>query len=1375
MPVIEDLRLLGTQDLAGHSSDGTSVCHDNLEEELIEERQTATLYVDHQEYSSVCNRDTDEGFDSCKGGGGADEDERQQVDQEYLECDMLNEKQLDEGRECKPNLRGAPLALSTNIETTIYLIRINLAPPKPKYCVSTTAPPRPSLNLEATLTFHGVIVKIDVSRLPLYYLTLIYLTKWGRGGAVARVLASHQGEPGSIPGGVAPGFSHVGIVPHDGRIFLGDLLFPRALSFRRCSTLTQITFIGSRDLAVEESAKSLRSLDACIGQPARHGEMIATPALTEVYLGGPCQAAGSGREMGTVIANPAGPWMRQMCQGLPSLVSFARRRPLMENILASGCSAYGRAAVAKPISSIGDTSLETPQNSQSPASGNRAGRRLCSAGFLGGLPFPPPLHSGAAPLSPHFTLVGSQDLVAKSRPNLSSQLTQLNSGSLRARAEGAHLRELAGKCGGRTPKGARGQVLVCIQLRVWGAIAVCDLVLDLGITGHSRVDNLNCRRNDNFLVTVAKKASRRIGIVRPRNSKPKGIRRLSVFCIYGINSVFRHHGLPFRVYTAHFRKTFRKYTFRIGSDVSHERAAHTDGHKSHPCPPRGSKPEPLTLNTRPTAPQGAANRSLRTQMATSPSTHARTVTRAHICCRPSNFSAESGCAGCFYVRAYTAGPLSCRSATDRSVPSHSLGSTRRLACPDVCGYQYCRAVVLPLSYRPARAEPLAREYEGTRMPRRLRVPLLHWEPVFTGATQHSLKLTARSKYFDGGGWGGLTSPTLHIKNEKLPGWTRTLAHKSPYNSRSELRRYPKTRNTQTIQSPITKANLSLKCLEMQLVVKSSFLGIRLGVGADCTRYNPFGDKVANTSGGDHAKLPAYEVRQAAGHININPFSSLRPEPSVALAALLRTCPGDKNRADNSFTNSPRQLLHAYETQARRSIRAKITFGTLQISYKDNVLYTLTRKFNVIVYQPKTQEALASIRFNDTHNARLHHRGSKLDPRSDLRSTQNCCTIRVQSWIGDRDEVHFEPPKLAVRNLDPRSAAIERSVLDYLARACEVLIFRLASRWERSVLDYLARACEVLIFRLASRWERSVLDYLARACEVLIFRLASRCKRSAIDYLIRRILAVLATDVFLERPVSRCLPANRRPTVSELPNSDWPVKLDSTVLCTNMQISTVHWLSAATVEGDDWASVLQEVSNTVHSSQSAEACPRILPPPVHKVPPVLPTTPFANGKEEPRDIRPINSTIGYSRNTILFAQFAGLTTLPRKRSTLMVDQDLSFVPSVSHHDCINSTISLSVRSFGQILNTTIFEETILIFNTAALLPFYSRAGPLTLEFPLSAGEEYPKPPFYITGTLLPQPGGGGGGSIPCEEPWPPRLPSVILWRKGEANLLPPPHP
>ncbi|KAJ8876250.1 hypothetical protein PR048_024160 [Dryococelus australis] len=51
--------------------------------------------------------------------------------------------------------------------------------------------------------------------------------------------------------------------------------------------------------------------------------------------------------------------------------------------------------------------------------------------------------------------------------------------------------------------------------------------------------------------------------------------------------------------------------------------------------------------------------------------------------------------------------------------------------------------------------------------------------------------------------------------------------------------------------------------------------------------------------------------------------------------------------------------------------------------------------------------------------------SWFETRSEIGSnidTENCCTIRVQSWAGDRDEVHFEP--LEDRNFDPRSAATD---------------------------------------------------------------------------------------------------------------------------------------------------------------------------------------------------------------------------------------------------------------------------------------------------------------------------------------------------------------
>ncbi|KAJ8894796.1 hypothetical protein PR048_000103 [Dryococelus australis] len=58
------------------------------------------------------------------------------------------------------------------------------------------------------------------------------LGRMGHPGVVVRLLASQQGETGSIPCGVAPGFSFLGIVQDDAAIrrnFLGDLPFPPSL------------------------------------------------------------------------------------------------------------------------------------------------------------------------------------------------------------------------------------------------------------------------------------------------------------------------------------------------------------------------------------------------------------------------------------------------------------------------------------------------------------------------------------------------------------------------------------------------------------------------------------------------------------------------------------------------------------------------------------------------------------------------------------------------------------------------------------------------------------------------------------------------------------------------------------------------------------------------------------------------------------------------------------------------------------------------------------------------------------------------------------------------------------------------------------------
>ncbi|KAJ8876012.1 hypothetical protein PR048_023920 [Dryococelus australis] len=66
-----------------------------------------------------------------------------------------------------------------------------------------------------------------------------------------------------------------------------------------------------------------------------------------------------------------------------------------------------------------------------PVCGNRAGRCRWPAGFLGYLPVSPPLHSGAAPYSPRFTLTGSIGLDVKICPDLCTRSFQWGSDGMR--------------------------------------------------------------------------------------------------------------------------------------------------------------------------------------------------------------------------------------------------------------------------------------------------------------------------------------------------------------------------------------------------------------------------------------------------------------------------------------------------------------------------------------------------------------------------------------------------------------------------------------------------------------------------------------------------------------------------------------------------------------------------------------------------------------------------------------------------------------------------------------------------------------------------------------------------------------------------------
>ncbi|KAJ8872052.1 hypothetical protein PR048_025653 [Dryococelus australis] len=126
---------------------------------------------------------------------------------------------------------------------------------------------------------------------------------WGRGGLVVRLLTPQLDQPGSIPVGVAPGFSHVGIVPDDvsGRgVFSGISRFPRPF----------ILALLHSDLAsLLSSLKSPKFLHST--RPAR---LSANSGLSGKHLANPITA------MYGATANEHTAEAPVVCKGLRSLV-----------------------------------------------------------------------------------------------------------------------------------------------------------------------------------------------------------------------------------------------------------------------------------------------------------------------------------------------------------------------------------------------------------------------------------------------------------------------------------------------------------------------------------------------------------------------------------------------------------------------------------------------------------------------------------------------------------------------------------------------------------------------------------------------------------------------------------------------------------------------------------------------------------------------------------------------------------------------------------------------------------------------------------------------------------------------------------------------
>ncbi|KAJ8883201.1 hypothetical protein PR048_015041 [Dryococelus australis] len=84
---------------------------------------------------------------------------------------------------------------------------------------------------------------------------VVHFPNRSRGGIVVRILASHLGKPGSIPGGVASGFSHVGIVPDDvaGRRVFSVTSPPPPLHSRAAPYSPRFTLIDSPHLDIRNA------------------------------------------------------------------------------------------------------------------------------------------------------------------------------------------------------------------------------------------------------------------------------------------------------------------------------------------------------------------------------------------------------------------------------------------------------------------------------------------------------------------------------------------------------------------------------------------------------------------------------------------------------------------------------------------------------------------------------------------------------------------------------------------------------------------------------------------------------------------------------------------------------------------------------------------------------------------------------------------------------------------------------------------------------------------------------------------------------------------------------------------------------------------
>ncbi|KAJ8890126.1 hypothetical protein PR048_009633, partial [Dryococelus australis] len=236
----------------------------------------------------------------------------------------------------------------------------------------------------------------------------------GRGGIVARLLVSHQGEPGSVRDWVAPGFSHVGIMPDDTagwRVFSGITRFPRPCIPASAPNSPRFTPIGSQNHDVFNIHTfhmwKKREYQVAVSRGVTREDTVChcTVSILRISDRGDLKSfrGNHGLAYGVASTDKAGL--------IAKVMWFCLIRPV------------------KPAYITFNTIILTPVTTTTPTPSSPRivtdfrTWEFCRTmplvdGFLGDLPFPPFFHSDAAPYSYCVTHTSSHDIDVKSRPTL---------------------------------------------------------------------------------------------------------------------------------------------------------------------------------------------------------------------------------------------------------------------------------------------------------------------------------------------------------------------------------------------------------------------------------------------------------------------------------------------------------------------------------------------------------------------------------------------------------------------------------------------------------------------------------------------------------------------------------------------------------------------------------------------------------------------------------------------------------------------------------------------------------------------------------------------------------------------------------------------